>query len=66
MSLGHHPDRMTNVSGDPMDWDTHQVVHQGEREVLESMGLNQQAFNTGFGNEFNPDNLPPRRVYGND
>ncbi|MBT6573428.1 hypothetical protein HOM83_00135 [Candidatus Falkowbacteria bacterium] len=66
MSQGHHPDRMTNVPGDVMDWDTHQAVHEGEREALGDLGIRQDAFNTGFGNEINPDNLPPRRTYGND
>jgi len=64
-SLGHHPDRIHSRPGDPMDWQTHQAVHQGERDALGNMGIRQDAFNRAFGNEFNPGNLPERRQYGN-
>ena len=65
-SLGHHPDRMTNRPGDPMDWDTHQAVHQAESDALSDLGINGKAFDLPLGNTANPANVPPRRPYGND
>ncbi len=64
-SLGHHPDRIHDRPGDPMDWTTHQVVHQGERDALGNLGIRKDAFDRPFGNDFNPDNLPIRRSYNN-
>lgn len=64
MSLGHHPDRCTDRPGVPVDWDTHQEIHRGERDVLGELGIRKDAFDRGFGNTVNPDNLPPRRPYG--
>lgn len=66
MPLGHHPDRMTNRPGDKMDWDTHQAIHQSERDALAELGIRRDAFDRAFGNQINPGNLPPRRPYGND
>ena len=65
-SLGHHPDRCTDVPGDPMDWDVHQLVHQVERDTLGELGIIKDAFDRPFGNIANPNNLPPRRSYGYD
>ncbi|MFH1314943.1 MAG: hypothetical protein ABIH67_00940 [Candidatus Uhrbacteria bacterium] len=48
-----------------MDWFTHQVVHQGERDALGNLGIRGDAFDRGFGNVANPSNLPPRRCYDN-
>ncbi len=64
--LGHHADRLTDVPGTPMDWFTHQAVHAGEREALNDLGIRQDAFDRGFGNVVNSDNLPTRRPYGFD
>lgn len=66
MNQGHHPDRLTDVPGEKIDWPTHQEIHRGERDALENLGIRQDAFNRAWGNEINPDNLPPRRPYGND
>lgn len=63
-SLGHHPDRLTDRAGDPMDWQTHQAVHQAERDALGNLGIRRDAFDRAFGNTINADNLPARRPYG--
>jgi hypothetical protein len=65
-SLGHHPDRMTDVPGDKMDWATHQAIHEAERQVLREQGIRQDAFDRALGNVENQSNLPPRRPYGSD
>ena len=65
-SLGHHPDRITDRPGDPMDWHTHQEIHQAERDALGDLGIRRDAFDRAFGNTVNPDNLPNRRPYGFD
>lgn len=64
MSLGHHPDRIHDRPGDPMDWQTHQAVHWGERQALENLGIRKDAFDRAWGNK-NAENLPARRSYGN-
>ena len=65
MSLGHHPNRIHDVPGDPMPWPVHQEIHRGEREALHDLGLPQNSFNIAPGNIMNEDNLPLRRQYNN-
>lgn len=64
MSEGHHPDRITSRPGDEMDWFTHQEVHRSEKDALYDLGIRQDAFDKGFGNVMNHNNLPERRPYG--
>lgn len=63
--LGHHADRCHNVPGEKMDWHVHQEIHNQEKIALNDLGLPGNAFDKAYGNIMNPNNLPPRRQYGN-
>ncbi len=63
--LGHHRDRCHDVPGEKMNWHVHQEIHNQEKIALNDMGLPGNAFDRAYGNIMNPNNLPPRRQYGN-